>query len=82
MIIMELKDFIKDFADQFDETDASEFNADTVYREIDEWASIIGFAVLNMVAKKYGVKITPVELRGTKTVGDLYKLVQSKQMEQ
>lgn len=75
---MEIELFIKDFADQFDETDSKEFSADTVYRELDEWASIIGFAILNMISKKYGVKVTPSEMRQTTTIKDLFDLVLSK----
>lgn len=75
---MKIEEFIKDFANQFDETDLSEFSVNTVYRELDEWASIIGFAIMNMIAKKYGVKITPAEMRQTKTIEDLYNLMISK----
>ena len=33
---MELNEFIQNFADQFDDTDASEFTATTNYKELDE----------------------------------------------
>jgi acyl carrier protein len=75
---MELKEFIANFANQFDETDPSEIQANTVYRDLDEWSSLIGLAILNMIAKKYDVKITPTEIKGTATVEDVYNLVQSK----
>ncbi len=75
---MELKEFIANFANQFDETDPSEIQAETVYRDIEEWSSLIGLAILNMIAKKYDVKITPTEIKGTATVEDVYNLVQSK----
>ena len=45
---MELKDFIANFADQFDDTDASEILATTEFHELDEWDSLIALAVLNM----------------------------------
>lgn len=75
---MELKDFIANFANQFDETDPSEIKAETVYRDLDEWSSLLGLAILNMISKKYDVKITPTEIKGTATVEDVYNLVQSK----
>lgn len=37
---MELKEFIENFAEQFDDTESSEIQADTEYRELDEWTSI------------------------------------------
>ncbi len=75
---MELNEFLKNFANQFDETDPSEIKAETVYRDLEEWSSLIGLAILNMIAKKYDVKITPTEIKGTATVEDVYNLVQSK----
>lgn len=75
---MELDDFIKNFANQFDDTELEEFSAGTIYRNLDEWTSLIGLAVLNMIAKKYGVKLSPVEMRATSTIEELYKLVNSK----
>ena len=38
---MELKDFIENFAAQFDDTDSSEIKAETVFKELDEWSSLI-----------------------------------------
>lgn len=75
---MELNDFIKNFANQFDDTELDELTPSTVYREVDEWTSLIALAVLNMIAKKYGVKVTPEEMRATKTIEELYNLVNSK----
>lgn len=75
---MELNDFIKNFANQFDDTELDELTPSTVYREVDEWTSLIALAVLNMIAKKYGVKVTPEEMRATKTIEELYNLVSSK----
>jgi len=46
---MELKDFIENFAAQFDDTDASEFKAGTNFIELDEWSSLIVLSVIAMV---------------------------------
>ncbi len=76
---MDIKQFIADFADQFDETELEEFKPETNYREdLDEWSSLNGLAILNMIDKKYGVKITASEIKDTKTIEDVYNLVISK----
>jgi acyl carrier protein len=75
---MEIKTFIQNFAAQFDDTDISVFEADTNYRELDEWSSLIALAVLNMIEKKYAVHLTPPEMRAANTVQELFDLVQSK----
>lgn len=75
---MELKEFVIEFADQFDETDPSEITAETVFHDLDEWDSLIALAVLNMTEKKFGKKITFDEMKKCVTVEDLFKVVESK----
>lgn len=74
----DINDFIKYFANQFDETDLSEFTPETRFRELEEWSSLIALAVLNMIAKKYGVKLLPDEMKPTQTIQELYNLAASK----
>ena len=75
---MELNEFIANFADQFDETDASEIQAYTEFHEIDEWGSLTGMGVIAMVKTVYGKTITGKEIRECVTVEDLFNLVESK----
>lgn len=75
---MELKDFIANFADQFDDTDASEILANTEFHELEEWDSLIALAVLNMTEKKYGKKITFEEMKKCVTVEDLFNVISAK----
>jgi acyl carrier protein len=75
---MEVKDFIKNFANQFDDTEISEFKPETEFRELDEWSSLIGLAILNMIEKKYAVKLSFSDMRQAKTIDDLYHIVAAK----
>jgi acyl carrier protein len=75
---MEIKLFIENFSAQFDETDASVFNAETKYRELDEWSSLIALSILAMIDEEYDVQLKGDEMRGTKTIQELYDLVNSK----
>lgn len=75
---MELKDFIVNFADQFDDTDPSEITADTKFRELDEWSSLIGLSVIAMVDEEYDVTLRGDDIRNSETVNDLYEKVKSK----
>jgi acyl carrier protein len=75
---MELNSFIKDFAAQFDDTDISVFTSSTSYRELDEWSSLNALAVLNMIEKKYNIRLIPQEMRTAKTIQELFDLVKSK----
>lgn len=75
---MEIKTFIENFADQFEDTDASVFTAETKYRELDEWSSLIALSILAMVDEEYDVQLKGEEMRGTNTIQELYDLVASK----
>jgi len=75
---METSDFIKNFADIFDETEVSEFTLETNFRDIDEWSSLHALATMNMIELKYSVKLRPEEMKTTNTVIELYNLVISK----
>ena len=75
---MELKDFISNFADQFDDTDASEILATTEFHELEEWDSLTALAILNMTEKKYGKKVTFDEMKKCVTVEDLFNVIAAK----
>ena len=76
---MELNEFVKLFADQFDDIDPSEIEAGTAYHDLDDWSSLIALSVLNMVEKKCGVRgLTFDELKSSTTVEDVYNIVQNK----
>lgn len=75
---MELKDFIEHFAEQFDDTDVSEFKADTVFKELDEWSSLIALSVIAMVDEEYDITIKGEDIRNSKTIEDLFNAVKTK----
>lgn len=77
---MEMNEFIKNFGDQFDDTDVSTFTPETRFRELEEWSSLNALAVLNMIGKKYGIKILPDEMKPKQTIQELYDLVHSKKI--
>ena len=75
---MELKDFIVDFADQFDETDISVIKADTEFHNLDEWSSLVAMGVIAFIKTEYGKTITAKEIKNCVTVEDLFNLVREK----
>lgn len=75
---MELNDFIKRFADQFEITSPEEIRAETVFHDLDEWDSLIALAVLNMSEKIYGKRLSFDEMKMCITVEDLFNVIASK----
>lgn len=72
---MELQEFIENFASQFDETEASEFTATTVFKELEEWSSLSALSVIAMVDEEYEVQLKGDDIRSANTVEDLYNIV-------
>ena len=75
---MELKDFIEKFAEQFDETDASGFKADTEFKALDEWSSLMALSIIAMVDDEYDVTLKGDDIRAAETIEDLFNTVKSK----
>lgn len=75
---MELKDFISNFAKQFEMTEPEEITATTVYRDLEEWDSLLSLSIIGMVNNTYKVKVTGEEIKDQRTVEDLFNLVKSK----
>lgn len=75
---MELTKFIENFADQFEDTDASEIKAETVFHELDEYSSLIALSIIAMVDEEYDVQLKGDDMRSAVTVEDLFNIVKSK----
>ena len=75
---MELKEFIEHFAEQFDDTELSEFQADTVFKELDEWSSLIALSIIAMVDEEYDITIKGDDIRNSSTIEDLFNVVKSR----
>ena len=75
---MILDEFVSNFADQFDDTDAYEIHRNTKFHDLDEWGSLIAMGIIAMVKTQYGKTITGKEIRESVTVEDLFNLINSK----
>ena len=73
-----LEEFVELFAEQFDETDASEIKANTVFHDLDEWSSLIGLSVIAMVDEEFDVALKGDDVKNAVTVEDLYNNVKNK----
>ena len=75
---MEIKEFIQNFAAQFDDTDASVFTPETVFHELDEYSSLIALSIIAMVDEEYDVTLKGDDMRSAVTIEDLFNIVKSK----
>ncbi len=75
---MELNEFVKLIAEQFDDTPADQFKPEANFREFDEWDSLTALSVIAMVDEEMEKQITGTDIRSVSTIEELYKLVNSK----
>ena len=76
---MNIESFINNLYEQY-ELDEGEMDlrADTKYKEVDDWDSLVALSVIAMVDDEYSVTIDGDAIRGTSTVQELYDLVKQK----
>ena len=46
---MILEEFVKGFAEQFEDTDITEIQMDTVYQDLDEWSSLTAMSMSSIL---------------------------------
>ena len=78
---MELNDFIEKIAEQFEKTDKSFISADTDFKSLDEWSSLVALTVIAMVDEEYDVQLNGADIRDSVTVKDLFKRIKAKMQE-
>lgn len=75
---MTLNEFIEAFAAEFDDTPEEQFKADTEYKNLDEWGSLVALSIISMVDDQFGKNITGADIRSVVTIEDLYNLIIAK----
>ena len=75
---MELNDFLTHFREQFEDTEPEAIDTTTVYKDLDDWSSIIAFSLIAMVKVEYGKTLTGLEIRHCNTVEDLFNTIAAK----
>ena len=75
---MDINNFVTNFANQFEETDSSVFTKDTVFKNLDEWSSLMALSIIAMVDEEYGVALKGDDIRSANTIEDLFEIVKSK----
>ena len=72
---MELNEFIANFADQLDETDPSTLNSETVFKDLEDWNSMVALAVIAMIDADYDVAVNGNTSQNVNTIGELFEAV-------
>lgn len=75
---MKLKDFIEKFAEQFEETAPEEIQANTEFKNLDEWSSLTALSIIAMVDEEYDIALKGDDIKNAVTIEDLFNTVKAK----
>lgn len=75
---MEINDFIKNLADQYDDVDFQDFLPETKFKELDEYSSLTALSIIAMVDEEYEITLKGDDIRQATTVQDLFDIVKAK----
>lgn len=76
---MNVNEFVKNFANQFEETDFAVFSPETKFRELDEWSSLIALSVIVMLDEEYGIQIENKDFKNLETIADIVDYIEKHQ---
>lgn len=75
---MDIDTFVKNFSEQFNDTDPSLITAETEFRELEEWSSLISLSLIAMADEVYGVKLKGDDIKNARYVKDLFEIIKRK----
>ena len=76
---MTIEHFIQELQlEVFTDTDPSLVLAQTKFKDLDEWDSLIALSVIVLVDQQFSVSINGDDIKNTESIEDLYILINSK----
>lgn len=75
---MELNEFVKLFAAQFEETSADAFTPELNFQDLEEWSSLTMLNIIALADDSFDVELTDEEISASETIKDVYDVIMSK----
>ncbi len=75
---MDITSFVKNFANQFDETDPDLITADTNFKDLDEWSSLTALSIIAMADEEYAVTLSGKDIHDSTKIIDIYEIIKSR----
>ena len=73
-----MNEFITNFYEILDDTEANEINEKTDFKNLDEWDSMTTLMLIAMVDEKYEKQINGADIKESSTLEDLHIRIQAK----
>lgn len=73
-----LDEFVVLFAEQLEDTDPATVTAQTKFRELEEWSSLLALTLISMVDEEFDVTLKGDDVKNSETIEDVYNVIKSK----
>ena len=75
---MKIEDFIAHLENEYEDIAPGTLKPGSVFREVFEWNSINALILIALVKTEYDVTINAEDIATSKTIEDLYKIIQAR----
>ena len=75
---MKIEDFITRLEEEYEDLKPGSLKPNSVFREVFEWNSINALILIAMVKTEYDVTINAEDIAKSKTVNDLFRIIESR----
>lgn len=75
---MKIEDFISRLEEEYEDLKPGTLKPDSVFREVFEWSSINALILIAMVKTEYDVTINAEDIASSKTITDLFKIIEKR----
>jgi acyl carrier protein len=75
---MKIEDFIAQLENEYEDLKPGLLKPNSVFREVFEWNSINALILIAMVKTEYDVTINAEDIATSKTIEDLYRIIESR----
>lgn len=75
---MKIEDFIAKLEEEYEDIAPGTLKPQSVFRVVFEWSSINALIMIALVKTEYDVTINAEDIANSKTIEDLYKIIQAR----
>jgi len=75
---MKIEDFIAKLEEEYEDIPRGTLKPESIFREVFEWSSINALILIALVKTEYDVTINAEDIATSKTVADLFKIIQAR----
>lgn len=75
---MKIEDFIASLEEEYEDITPGTLKPGSVFREVFEWSSINALILIALVKTQYDITINADDIASSKTIEDLFKIIQAR----